>query len=136
MSSLLSKIIVSSVADILSTTSKPKDFCKSQTFWLTYGFMCAYDIYDFYKGNMTALKTKDSEGNLVEKKYIVHTMDSVKCYTSYFPLVSYIFYPQDNTSAFALTVCSALEVAHDALNIDSKVTMAYEINGCDIFSLN
>jgi len=38
-------------------------------FFGTYGAMVAYDIYDYFKGDIQTITMKDSEGNFIEKEY-------------------------------------------------------------------
>ena len=150
MSSVLTKILVSKVVSLPFDKQKSTDL--KQIFdWITnphpvpvitYGAMVAYDIYDYFKGDIQTITTKDSEGNLVTKEYRVTTFDSVKCIANTIPVVAAIELPildkifgseplSDVLLPAFLCGSIVLETVADIFNWHPITTIAHEVNSDD-----
>ena len=155
MSSVLTKVIVSAA---VSLAVKPNNYycynmdnkvysVSSPAFLATYGAMVAYDIYDFFKGDIKTIKTKDEAGNLVEKEYRVIECDFVKYFANAFPVIAAIETPLlDKISGgkpLAPQLVPAflaggiiLETVADTFNWHPTTTIGHEINGDDFLIIS
>jgi hypothetical protein len=102
---------------------------------VTYGSMCVYDCYSFYKGSIKPVKIKDAEGVISKKEYIVHEYDQIKALTSYFTLLAAgcallgLLFDETEIALKVIGIPTltsiAVETVCDSLNIDQTFTIIY-----------
>ena len=140
MSSVLTKTVLSSVVSYFYSGDNKgydqislgdiKTSLSSPAFLATYGAMVVYDIYDFFKGDIKTITTKDEAGKFIKQECRVNEIDYVKSITNLLTLLVVCEKGGCDSSLFYASLGGAivLETVKDAFNLPTEITIADEIN--------